>query len=247
VGGRERQEDANRSGRAGKGWYLIVCDGLGGRPDGDRCAQLAAEAAEDYLLRLLRGPDRKKLASRLMEIPEQVQVSLQRAAMSDELDFEAASTLSVAYVDQEQAWLVSVGDSRCSVVREGSILETTTPHNLLAQAIRDNSPLLDEGLQEEHLAASITRSISPTRGGDFDSRQRAALLIVPVQAGDTIVVTSDGVHEALGLDELTTVLDGADDPGVAQRLVDSAVAGAGARADNATAVVLRLRAEEVDA
>ncbi|MCJ1688146.1 PP2C family serine/threonine-protein phosphatase [Rathayibacter sp. VKM Ac-2927] len=199
LGGRAQQQDVVRVGDSAVSAYAVVCDGMGGRPDGARCALLSAQAAEEVVSRAHRRPNSKRLVSYLMALPGNVRGQLLLEAERGRLLPNASTTLAVALIHDGIAWLLSVGDSRCTVVRDHDVLESTTPHNRLAESLRNGETALAESAEREFYAATVTRSMAPESADLLDAGERVAVWAVPVQNGDIVLVTSDGVHEALGL------------------------------------------------
>jgi protein phosphatase len=241
MGGRAEQQDADMVGVMKAGAYGVVADGMGGRPDGRRCAEFAVANAVDSLARSHHSPNRKRLSGYLMELPATVQTHLALRAAAGELDPAAGATLAAVLLRDRVAWLVTVGDCRCTIVRDGDVYESTVPHNALAVTLRDSPDSLRES-ERPGLAAAVTRALGPEIGHVPD---RSALMAVPLDQGDIVLVTSDGVHEPLGLRGMVSIVsraraDGHSADRLAGLLVATAVEAAPApgSADNATAVVL---------
>jgi serine/threonine protein phosphatase PrpC len=248
IGSRMQQQDVVRVGLSSTSAYAVVCDGMGGRPDGARCAQYSAAAAFDVVSRAHRRPNRTRLVNYLMTLPGNVRGQLLLESEAGKLSPDASTTLAVALVHDGIAWLLSVGDSRCTVVRDHRVLESTTPHNQLAESLRNGETALAESEERDIYAAIITRSMAPEIADVLDARERVAISAVPVQPGDIVLVTSDGVHEALGLVQMAEIAGRAaaagDAPDLAAILTRSAVATA-LQSDNASAAALVIVASEV--
>lgn len=239
-GGRFENQDrwAAHETTKGDGWvYAVVSDGMGGQPDGARCADHVVAAATEYLAKAVRRPNRKTLARYLMELPAYVARQLQRASHEGQLDVNAGATMGAVFVQDGVAWLIAVGDTRCMLLRDGRVLETTVPHNRLAIALRDGEEVVDAQMRDD-LGASITRYLSPRQPGRAEP-----VLVVPVEPSDEVLVTSDGVHEPLGLPDLARTVSALrpyDVSETARALVERATAASGLASDNATAIVIRV-------
>lgn len=218
--------------------FAIVADGMGGRPDGARCAASAVEAAASYLA--LAGHKRNRIAAAdyAMRLPSYVQRHLAQARADGSLHPESAATFAAALVVGDIAWLITVGDCRCIVVRNGDVVEATVPHNRLATALRDGEIVPDQRDRRD-LGSAVTRWITPAAR----LASRTTVIAVPLETNDQIAVVSDGVGEVAGpalvarmLDDLRTAGEGA----AARELVSYARRTSAPVADNCTAVVLRI-------
>lgn len=241
-GGRGENEDrwAAKETTKGKGAgavYAVVSDGMGGQPDGARCAEEVVAAATEYLSKANLRPNRRNLASYLMKLPDYVQRQLEAASRENRLHVDAGATLGAVFVHDAVAWLIAVGDTRCMLLRAGRVVETTVPHNRLALALRDGEQIADARTRDD-LGASITRYLSPRRPVGAEP-----VLVVPVEPDDEVLITSDGVHESLGLPALAQTvlaLRPYDVAETSRALVDRATAVSGSAGDNATAVLIRV-------
>lgn len=241
VGDRAEQQDAAIADKMAAGAYAVVCDGMGGHPGSRLCAFRAAAGVADYLKRAHLRPNRKHLASYVMGLPRAVQNELTALAADGNLNPQSATTLAAVLVQKGIVWLVTVGDCRCTVVRDGDVFETTVPHNALAVAMRDNTEPAPE--DRRSLATSVTRCLGPLQQL---VPERVAVTAVPIEPGDAILITSDGVHEVLSLPGMVEIVGAQFANGarvIAEALVDAAVRLASPRADNATVVVLIIGAD----
>jgi serine/threonine protein phosphatase PrpC len=130
----------------------------------------------------------------------------------------AALTTLTALVLQGHTWTVAhVGDTRAWLLRDGECTQLTQDH----------------ALDHPDLRSQLTRAVG------LDDSVRVDFLQGELHAGDTFVLTSDGVHHALKRRRLVELAG----EGTAQEASDAIVHAAldsGGR-DNATALVLRVR------
>ncbi|NQX34716.1 PP2C family serine/threonine-protein phosphatase [Herbiconiux sp. VKM Ac-2851] len=222
-------------------FYATVCDGVGGGPDGARCSALAGRLAFDSLA--TSAHHRKRLVDHLSGLPAEISRALSAAADEpiNPLDRAAATTFAGAVVVDGIAWVATVGDCQAVVVRGGEVLEASTPHNLWAQSLLTRHNDLPASNSATYLASTLTRRL---RADNRFAVPTASLLVVPLAVGDWLMVSTDGVHESLGLARMAQIVDDATADAsvqaVANALVDSAVSVAGPEADNATVVVAAL-------
>lgn len=240
IGDRSENQDAWSAGvtKNLRARYAIVADGMGGHPDGARCAASAVEGAASYLSLAGHKRNRVGVAGYAMRLGAYVQRHLAIAHADGMLDPDAGVTFAAALVVGDIAWLITVGDCRCIVVRAADVLESTVPHNRLANALRDGE-VVEDDLDRRDLGSLVTRWITPAAA----LAPRTTVIAVPLESGDQIAVASDGVGEVLSPATIARMLNdlrniSADD--AAAELVSYAVNVSTPVADNATAVILRI-------
>lgn len=220
LAGPNRPENQDRALADSARGLLVVADGMGSLP---LAMASAAQASSMVSESLEAGSDGPALREAVRAAGDAV-VKLARGAGVQ----RAGTTLCVALVNGHQLLVAHVGDSRCYLVRDGRITKLTTDHTAAARLIADGA-IEDGSSAAADLAHRLDRYL-----GRSDSEPD--LESYDVQHGDRLLVCSDGVHQALGHDELAEVLVGSAHPGeVADRLVDAARDAGGT--DDATAVV----------
>ncbi|MFT6159201.1 MAG: protein phosphatase, partial [Myxococcota bacterium] len=113
---REVNEDAVRiASLPGGGSLLIVCDGLGGHGGGDVASKLAADVIAQRVFESVREDPRQVLFEALVNADQ----ALHDARGS------GGSTVVVAWIKGDQAWVAWMGDSRLLHIRNDAIIEVT--------------------------------------------------------------------------------------------------------------------------
>ena len=147
------------------------------------------------------------------------------------------TTLTAAYVGEQEVAIAHVGDSRAYCLRDGELQRLTDDHSLVDELIRQGQ-LTPEEAEEHPQRSIITRALGPEPSVEVDTRTFRA------RAGDVYLLCSDG---------LTTMVAEERDRGDAarhRRLRDAgealiAAANEAGGRDNITVILFRL--EEVDA
>ena len=132
------------------------------------------------------------------------------------------------------ATLAHVGDSRAYRLRGGELERLTRDHSWVEEQIRSGA--LTESAARQHPWRNIvTRAISGTEELEVDVQE------VPLEAGDRLLLCSDGVFTVLSDEQIGEALRrDADLDDICQALIDGANNGGGP--DNVTAVVLQVDA-----
>jgi protein phosphatase len=131
--------------------------------------------------------------------------------------------------------LAHVGDSRAYLLRDGALDQLTTDHTVVGELVRRGR--LTPGQAAVHPERSIlTRAVGldPTVPVDLPDP-------LELQAGDQVLLCSDGLTEAVGDDRIADLLSTATDGNAACRsLIDAANAAGGP--DNVTVVLIQATA-----
>jgi len=233
---REANEDsflAVRPAGARDGEALVaVADGMGGHKAGEVASALAVQALQQMLDDSDPTVAADALLTRGFELGNR---SIWEAAAED-VDKEGMGTTFVAALLNAagQAVVANVGDSRAYVLAGGTAKLLTVDHTWVNQQVR-------AGQMTEHEARLspfrnlLTRSLGSAPRVEID-----LFMGLQLEAGDALILVSDGVTGYLEERDFSSILHAAGDAQeAAERLVEEAVQRGGA--DNATAVVVRRR------
>lgn len=165
---------------------------------------------------------------------------LERAAADEQLR-GMGTTLTAAVLGEDGTMIVGhVGDSRAYLSRNGEISRVSTDHSLVEE-LRAAGELTDEEAEHDPRRSMITRAVGLDSGIDVD------MYPIALQAGDRLVLCSDGLTDMVRENDVQAVL--AREP-EAQRAADALVEAANAAGgvDNTTAIVIDvLEAESTEA
>ncbi len=213
---------------AGRGMAVYaVADGLGGHAGGDVASTLAVETLRTELPALLaqRVPAREALPEALRRANAGIYAASQgtdRAGM--------ATTCTAVLVDGGEGVVAHVGDSRAYLLRGQAVRQLTTDHSLAGELARRGAPVEVEAHAQRHV---LTRALGTTRDVEIDC------VAEPLRAGDVLVLTTDGLHNAVPPEEIGAVVRAAADLEDACRMLVG-LANARGGVDNASAIVIRL-------
>ena len=224
---------------------MLVADGMGGHRAGERASAIAVMAIEQFTLNTFRwffDTD----SSGAQRVLAQFQAALSQA---DAKIFEEAAehpelkgmgtTLTMAFQLGSQLCIVHVGDSRAYLYRDGWLHQLTKDHTLIAEMVSSGT-ISESEAATHHLRHFITNAVGgPKQGVKVEAR---ALVI---QAGDRVLLCSDGLTEMLRSDAIMAVLAAEPLPENAARALLTQANDAGGR-DNITVLVARFDFEEYD-
>jgi protein phosphatase len=142
------------------------------------------------------------------------------------------TTLTLAYCLGDTLFVAHVGDSRCYLLRRGLLYRLTRDHTLVAEMVRRG--LLQPEEAEHHGYRHIITNVVGGAGPGVQVEVHK----LPLEAGDTLLLCSDGLTEMVSDQEVLSVLQAEADPaGACARLVARANEEGGK--DNVTVVVAR--------
>lgn len=209
---------------------FAVADGMGGHQGGEVASRLVLERVEE----LHRDGDRPDLAETVHDANRRV---LERAADDSALQ-GMGTTLTLLRMEDTGFRLAHVGDSRAYRLRDDELEMLTEDHTLVNRMVREGKLTEDEARIHPH------RSIL-TRALGVESDLQVDLAVFDVEAGDRILLCSDGLTGVVGDDRIEQVLRDEEDPqAAADTLVQEAIEGGGP--DNVTVVILDFEDGEED-
>ncbi|MDR9391857.1 MAG: protein phosphatase 2C domain-containing protein, partial [Trueperaceae bacterium] len=227
---RRVNQDAGFAGLVDGRALVAVADGIGGHDAGEVASRTAVETVRERLARG-RGPAPVAMARAVADADRAVRRA-QGAAPGRE---GMGTTLSLVWIDGDVAVLAHVGDTRAYLLRGGRVERLTDDHSLVAERVRQG--LLSEGEAAGHRLRNVI-----TNALGADAPLRIDVGHVPLEAGDRLVVASDGVTTLLDEGTLADLAAGPPEAAV-EAILDAA--DARGSADNVTvalAVVHRVRA-----
>lgn len=206
--GRENQDAAAVLAQPGRA-VLVLADGVGGGPAGDRAARLAVHAVIDCL-----SEQRAERGYR-----EAVLDGFERAnAQVLALAVGAASTLAVAVIENGECRTFHAGDSAILLTgQRGRLKHWTVSHSPVGYAVEAGMLSDEDALAHEDLHLVLNCI------GSRDMRIEVGPAL-PLAPRDTLVVGSDGLFDNLTTDEIVATVRKGDLDSAAGRLVADASA-----------------------
>lgn len=167
-------------------YCFVLADGLGGHKAGQTAARIAVET----LLRCLRTAADGAVAHAIIRgLGEANDLIKHRAAADPELD-GMKTTCSVAVILGSSAYLVSVGDSRVYLFRQGNLVFRSRDDSVVQMLVD-----MGEIRPEEALDHPDRNRILKALGVEGEFRLSQNPHYEPLMRGDRILLCSDGFWE----------------------------------------------------
>jgi protein phosphatase len=225
-----RQRPANEDSYWVGNPLFVLADGMGGAQAGEVASQTAVEV---FAGGLPDGPGSHE--ERLAGLVGRANARIHELAQADDAHAGMGTTLTAAYVGEDDLAIAHVGDSRLYVLRDGRLQQLTDDHSLVGELVRRGQISAEEA--EDHPQRSII-----TRALGIEDEVVVDHLTWPVRDGDVFLICSDGLTGMVSDERVAEIIrDAPSLSQAAQRLVQAAN-DAGGR-DNITVILFRV--EEV--
>lgn len=223
---------------------FMIADGIGGAEAGEVASQLTIQTMAHEMLSRLLAPTAGNSGSTNEVVQEIIRASVAHAN-TQVMDYAQAhnvplgSCLTLVLARDERAYFANVGDSRGYLFREDALTQITRDHSYVAQLVAKGE-ITEQEIRTHPQRNLILRSLGDPSGFEVDifpeTMDEDGL---ELQAGDQLLLCSDGLWEMVTDEGIAEVLASAPDAGQAcAQLVSLANAAGGA--DNISVVVIRV-------
>jgi PPM family protein phosphatase len=227
---RQNNEDALLVGEGKDETLFVVADGIGGFEAGEVASSLAVE-----VLRGLQPDEPFKFA-----IGEANRRIVAAGRGNEKLSGMGTTVVAIRFGGTQRepvAEVAHVGDSRAYLMR-GDLKPITEDHSLVAELVRSGDLTRDQAAEHPQKNL-ITRALGADEEVDVDTA------VLPIEAGDRILLCSDGLSDMVPEAGISEILaNSPDDPERAARGLLAAALDAGGN-DNITVVVVDVRERPV--
>ena len=222
---------------------FAVADGMGGHNAGEVASRLAVDAMTEFIRRSAdqaaslvwpygTDPALSRDANRLRTAIQLANLTIFRAAESDQAYTRMGTTIVGLLVDHSRVVIGHVGDSRLYLVAGGRLEQLTHDDSWAATVLANDPALRPADLARHPMRNVLTNVLGAREQVDVHVRERE------VRGGDVMLLSSDGLHGALDEEALRDILIETPDVEQAARLLVETALDRGSR-DNVTALVVR--------
>lgn len=215
---------------------FVVADGMGGHAAGEVASEMAARlVAESY--RPVRGMSDDELMAQMVAAIRSANAAIFERTLQEHDKRGMGTTATVLALLPRRYLIGQVGDSRAYVLRGSTLTQITKDHSYVQEQV-DAGRLSPEEARVHPYANVITRCVGSS--GDVVPD----LYIGTLEAGDLILLASDGLTGMMEDEDLQAILE---EGGSLEEQVDRLIAEANRRGglDNITVILVQI--EEVAA
>ena len=226
----------------GNGALCLVADGMGGAKAGEQASQIASEVAQSQIQHNGASqtlPDDNAWQELLRKAAIEANSRVYEESRSDEARKGMGTTLTIALIVGERLHVASVGDSRAYLLNAGGITkdgattaQLTSDHSLVARLV-DIGQITAEQARTHPQRNLLYRSIGT------DPRSRSIRFPSSLNAGDVVLLCSDGLVDHVRDEEIAQIALEQPDPDRACEQLVTLANERGGR-DNISVVIVRV-------
>ncbi len=220
------------------GSLLAVADGMGGENAGEVASAIAMEAIKDFFsARTVRDIEAGQAGGLLLKAILFAHKKVVEHSRNHPECEGMGTTILLAWVINREVYIAWSGDSRCYLYRNGQGLKVlSNDHSVVWELVMNGKLDIDEAEShpESHI---ITQSL-----GDNRHPPRPDILVVSLQAGDKLLLCSDGLNGMLTSRAIEQIIRRSRPLGdLCKELIDAANRNGGE--DNITVVMMEVLSE----
>ncbi len=215
---------------AAKGRLLLVADGMGGHNGGEVASGIAAAALRGAFLSA-NGEDPTTVLVRGFSQAQQEIIARGREAGN--LNGMGTTCTAVILRNGELSY-GHIGDSRLYLLREGILTQLTEDHTLVHQLVKGGALSKEEAAayEQKNVLTAALGMRSEAVPADFSETP------LPLEPGDTLIVSSDGLHGLIADGEIAQITDSKSPNDACHALLNLAIERGAP--DNITVQILRV-------
>jgi serine/threonine protein phosphatase PrpC len=222
--------------------FAVLADGIGGH----RAGEVAAELAVDHISHQVAESNGREPLTIMEDAIHAASEAIAHHSASDDNQHGMGATCACAWVIGDKLYISFVGDSRIYFLRGGQILQLTTDHTWVQEAI-ERKIIKPEEARDHPNVHVIRRYLGSLKLPEVDFRLKLSESDNSVQAqknqgmilqpDDTVLLCSDGLTDMVWADEIRDIILASENPKAAvQKLVAQANERGGH--DNITVIVM---------
>ena len=207
---------------------FLVADGMGGHRGGEVASQLAVQIIREFCVEHRALPAAERINQAVNAACEQIFL---KASQNEDLH-GMGTTILALLIENGEASLGQVGDSRGYLMSEGKIWQITEDHSLLNEELRSGR-LVASQAKDYQFKNVITRSVG------YESRVAVDVYRRVLRSGDIFLLCTDGLSGLVSIDEIEKELSKSNMHQGLQNLIDLANSRGGD--DNITALACEVK------
>lgn len=240
IGTRSEQQDAFGFSDPGNTEFLstfgvvgVVADGMGGMALGSQ----ASNTAVRRFFQVMQQATGRQPVEAMVTALKEANTAVAQLAVGNGVEDEVGTTFAAVSISDAGLQWVAAGDTRVYLYRDGKLTQLNADHNyrrVLARQVADG--LVSAAEADSHPdRQAVTSYLGASTIPEIDQSPGA----LPVQAGDRILICSDGLYNALDESSIASIV-AASSGCASEQLVASAVSESRPQQDNLTVVEIAI-------
>jgi serine/threonine protein phosphatase PrpC len=231
--------DAQAS-RGASGHLFAVADGVGGVNGGEVASTLTMETIQEVSIPALQrlcqsgAPERTRMFSELRKLFHAADARVLAEAGQHEDLVGMSTTLTVAVTVGSTLYVAHAGDSRCYLLRSGTLRRLTVDHTVAQEMVRHGL------IEADHVARHPYRHVLSNFIGIGEAMLEVEVHEAELGEGDGVLLCSDGLTGMLPSPLIAAIMLEAPNPEVACHNLIARANDLGGY-DNVTAIVAKAR------
>ena len=224
------------------GALLVVADGMGGANAGEVASAIAVETIQNLFipeqLETAVASD-KSIQEFMKDVVKNADLNILHRSQEDSSTLGMGTTVVMAWLLNDKAYVCWCGDSRCYVLnKQHGLIQLSKDHSYVQELV-DKGELSPELMHDHPLSNVITRCL-----GDMENRANPETRVYQLHNGDTIMLCSDGLSSLCNDHEiLDRMIEFREDPKECKNELISAALNNGGY-DNVTIALCNIEMEE---
>ena len=174
---------------------FAVADGLGGLPGGADASRRIVELLRQSMEAITAKEERFDLAELIIGINQ----IISKESISAYPATGSGSTLTLCQIVEDQLLIGHVGDSAAYLLREGELEKLTIDHTMEQKLIDEHGEAAREHMPEDY-PHTLTRCVGQETEFRVDQTR------VELQAGDRLLLCTDGLNKVVSGEDISKVL-----------------------------------------
>jgi serine/threonine protein phosphatase PrpC len=179
----------------------VVADGMGGHKAGEVASYIAVDTIEKLFIQ-----NKSLLTKGKLDIQNFITNSVSEAnkriyekAISEEKYNGMGTTITAAYIINNDLFIGHIGDSRAYLLRDEKMIQLTEDHSLVAQLVK-NGTISKKEAQNHPQRNMITRALGTEKNIELDIEYRE------LEKNDILLLCTDGLTNLVDEDKIKHVL-----------------------------------------
>lgn len=212
---------------------FIVADGMGGHKAGEVASKMAVDIIVEVVSRSSKnGYEEISISNIIRKAVEEANEKIFDKSLSSTKYNGMGTTLTMAYLTDENITIGHIGDSRAYIARGDEFIQLTEDHSLVAELVKNGSISAEEALYHPQKNI-ITRAVGTSKYIDTD------IVIAQVIKNDIILLCTDGLTNMVDDMEIKNMIQNTNDMQVlCESLINKANDLGGV--DNITAIAIKI-------